>query len=385
MTQTVLLVIDMLNDFFREGPLAERRSELVSSINHLVGLFRSRDLPVIWVRQEFAPDLSDAFLELRRRGIAVTITGTEGCQILPELDVRPEDRVIVKKRYSAFFRTNLEETLVSLSPDRLVVAGVNTHACVRTTVIDAYQRDYRVVIAADCVASYDHEHHEITLRYLAGKMAQPMSNAEVSGLLLSPDISTLDDLTHFLLELSFVEAPYFEGSLEEYLRALWSVIEQHRHDPVSPDLVASLFWRAFAAQPTPFDESWFEYDRLPPLRSKEAIGQYEYLKQTIVYQIADLRRMDQAGLLECDLSALWGGIDSPSGRRWYNLSLGDFLESAARGFYDHCEALDQKPSLPFSEGQASGAHRPLIGRELESQQCSWADLADILSLGQLYD
>jgi len=375
----------MLNDFFQEGPLAERRAELVNGINHLVGLFRSRDLPVIWVRQEFAPDLSDAFLELRRRGIAVTITGTEGCQILPELDVRPEDRVIVKKRYSAFFGTDLEETLISLSPDRLVVAGVNTHACVRTTVIDAYQRDYRVVIATDCIASYDQEHHDVTMRYLGGKMAQLMSNAEVSSLLLSPDISTLDDLTHFLLELSFLEVPYFEGSLEGYLRALWSLIEDHSQDPVSPALVGALFWRAFATQPMPFDESWFDYDRLPPLRSKEAIGHYEYLKQTIVYQIADLRRMDQAGLLDRDPSAFWGGIDSPSGRRWYNLNLGEFLESAARGFYDHCEALDQKPSFPFSEDLASDADRPLIGRRLESQECSWADMADILSLGQLYD
>jgi isochorismate hydrolase len=47
------------------------------------------------------------------------------------------------------------------------------------TAIDAYQRDYRVVIASDAVASYDEEHHQVTLRYLGREMAQLMTNAEL--------------------------------------------------------------------------------------------------------------------------------------------------------------------------------------------------------------
>jgi nicotinamidase-related amidase len=157
-----------------------------------IALFRSNNLPIIWVRQEFAPDLSDAFLEMRKRGIAITIAGTEGCQILPELDYDPDDLVIVKKRYSAFFGTELDKVLSSLNPDPIVVSGVNTHACVRMTVIDAYQRDCNVVIASECVASYDNEHHQITLRYLDGKMAQAMSNAQLTKLLM-PSIVGMGD------------------------------------------------------------------------------------------------------------------------------------------------------------------------------------------------
>jgi nicotinamidase-related amidase len=181
----VLLVIDMLNDFFEEGPLAERRADLVRSINDLVNVFRRGNLPIIWVRQEFAPDLNDAFLELRKLGKGVTIAGTKGCQILPELDCRPKDYIIVKRRYSAFWGTGLDGILSAQDPDPLVVAGVNTHACVRTTVIDAYQRDYHIVLALDCIASYDSEHHDVTMRYLDGKMAQALRNAEVSKLLAS--------------------------------------------------------------------------------------------------------------------------------------------------------------------------------------------------------
>jgi nicotinamidase-related amidase len=74
--------------------------------------------------------------------------------------------VIIKKRYSAFFGTDFEARLVPFQPMTLVVSGVNTHACVRTTVIDAYQRDFDVVVASDCTASYDDHHHEVTRQYL---------------------------------------------------------------------------------------------------------------------------------------------------------------------------------------------------------------------------
>jgi len=175
----VLLIIDMLNDFFRDGVLAEQRGDLVRSINDLVTLFRKHHLPIIWVRQEFAPDLSDAFLVMRDTGTLVTVAGTDGCQILPELAFRPGDEIVVKKRYSAFFGTGLDAHLASLESSSLVMAGVNTHACVRMTAIDAYQRDYRVVIASECVSSYDDEHHRVTMRYLAGRM-QMMSNDELT-------------------------------------------------------------------------------------------------------------------------------------------------------------------------------------------------------------
>lgn len=176
----LLLVIDMLNDFFRgNAVLAAQRGRLVAAVNRLAAAFRRHRQPIVWVRQEFAPDLSDAFLEMRRNNLRVTIVGTDGCELLPELERRPLEKVIVKKRYSAFFGTDLDATLAAIRPGTLVLAGINTHACVRTTAIDAYQRDYAVLIAADGVASYDAEHHEATRRYLDGKIADFVASDEM--------------------------------------------------------------------------------------------------------------------------------------------------------------------------------------------------------------
>jgi nicotinamidase-related amidase len=177
-TRVVLLVVDMLGDFLARWPASERRA-LTSATNELVAHVRDRGDPVLWVRQEFRSDLADAFLEMRDRGVAVTIEGTPGCQLVPELVPAAHEVVIVKKRYSAFFGTRLDEILASLSPNVLVIAGVNTHACIRMTAIDAYQRDWRVVVAADCVASRDAEHHAITLRYLGEQIGRVLTNDEL--------------------------------------------------------------------------------------------------------------------------------------------------------------------------------------------------------------
>lgn len=179
----VFLFVDLLEDFFTEPPLSLRRAELARAANNLAALARERAAPVIWVRQEFAPDLSDAFLSMRKTGRRVTIEGTKGCQILAELDRMPHDHEIVKKRYSAFFGTGLDELLRTLGCTHLVVCGVNTHACVRTTAVDAYQRDYEVLLARDAIASYDDEYHRESMRYLEHSIGTALSNSELAAFL----------------------------------------------------------------------------------------------------------------------------------------------------------------------------------------------------------
>jgi nicotinamidase-related amidase len=177
-----LIVIDMLNDFLDRWQPAARES-LIRSVNELTSRAREHGWPVIWVRQEFAEDLSDAFLDMRSKNIQITIRGTRGCEIAPDLNVDPSESVIIKKRYSAFYATILDDILSRAGVDCLILAGINTHACVRTTAIDAYQRDWPVIVAADCVDSYDREHHEISLRYMKGSIASVLTNLEIAALL----------------------------------------------------------------------------------------------------------------------------------------------------------------------------------------------------------
>jgi nicotinamidase-related amidase len=175
-----LVIIDMQEDFFEEGGvLSNKRDMLTKHINELSSFCRKKNMPVIWVRQEFHEDLHDAFLIMRKRKIQKTIKGTAGCQILEELKKESEDIGVVKKRYSAFFRTELDEILDSMNINKVIIAGINTHACVRMTTIDAYQRDIEVILAIDCIDSYDEDFHKDSLRYLSGYIAEILDNKNV--------------------------------------------------------------------------------------------------------------------------------------------------------------------------------------------------------------
>jgi len=176
------IIIDLQVDFFREDPLKSIGGKLVPAVNALAGFARENGYPVIWVRQEFEPDLSDAFLNMRRTGTRMTIRGTEGVELLPGLVVDKTDYDVKKKRYSAFFETNLAGILESLKIDTLVIGGINTHACVRAAVVDGYQRDYDIYIVEDCCGSWDPAHHEITLEYLDTRLGKVIDSEGIRAL-----------------------------------------------------------------------------------------------------------------------------------------------------------------------------------------------------------
>jgi maleamate amidohydrolase len=174
----MLLIIDMLIDLLDPWPEPDR-APLVDAVRSLVQAFRAAGHPIIWVRQEFEPDLSDAFQEMRHKNTRITIKGTQGCEIIPELIPDPNDPHVIKKRYSAFFGTHLDQLILANAVDTVVLAGINTHACVRMTAIDAYQRDLDVIIPREAVGSYDRNHEAVSLRYMDGKIASVVSVAAV--------------------------------------------------------------------------------------------------------------------------------------------------------------------------------------------------------------
>ncbi|OGN94608.1 MAG: hypothetical protein A2Y89_05270 [Chloroflexi bacterium RBG_13_51_18] len=93
------------------------------------------------------------------------IAGTAESEVIPELAKSPGE-IVSKKRYSAFYGTDLEEKLKKLKPDKVIVCGVLTNICVMHTVADARNRDYKVEIPVDCVASPDEAAHRFALEHM---------------------------------------------------------------------------------------------------------------------------------------------------------------------------------------------------------------------------
>jgi len=82
----------------------------------------------------------------------VCIADTWNTEILPELAPQPGDRVVAKHRFSGFFETNLDALLRELDVASLVFTGCTTSVCVESTLRDAFFRDYRCLLLADCTA-----------------------------------------------------------------------------------------------------------------------------------------------------------------------------------------------------------------------------------------
>lgn len=152
---TGLLVIDMQRDFIAAGAPYECASgrEMVEKLNELIAACREAEMPIVFTAQMHHPDGSDLgtvqhLHPLTASGDALR-EGTPGVELVPELDARPTDRLIRKRRYSAFFGTELDLLLRSLGVEVLIVGGVATNVCCDSTIRDAFFRDYKPIVLSD--------------------------------------------------------------------------------------------------------------------------------------------------------------------------------------------------------------------------------------------
>jgi ureidoacrylate peracid hydrolase len=148
--RTAVLVIDMVNEFLEPGGkmVLPGGDVLYPPLNQLLDAAHHAGVQVFWLNQTLRPD--DALFKKR---IPHCIAGSWGAQIVDALHQSPHDILVPKRRYSAFFQTDLDLYLRERKIDTLVVTGVVTNICVRSTIHDAFFMGYEVVVPVECVAA----------------------------------------------------------------------------------------------------------------------------------------------------------------------------------------------------------------------------------------
>jgi ureidoacrylate peracid hydrolase len=159
-SRTALLVVDMLNDFFEEGGamVLPGGKSLYKPIGTLLKAARARQVPVFWLNQWLREDDS-----LFNKRVPHCIVNSWGAKIVDSLPLDSEDIVIHKRRYSGFFQTSLDLFLRERNIRHVIVTGVVTNICVRSTVNDAFFLGYDVIVPRDCVEATSPEHQETHL------------------------------------------------------------------------------------------------------------------------------------------------------------------------------------------------------------------------------
>jgi len=165
---TALVIVDMQKDFLDDSGacFVPGGRSVVPALSATLAAFREADLPVIHVITEWQKDGADMsrFTTseiLMERGLRVGEAGTDP---IDELTPRPDEYIVRKIRYSAFYGTELESLLRSLGIVYVVTTGVATNYCVRSTVHDAAFRDFLPVVLRDCTTSYTEAEHSQTLK-----------------------------------------------------------------------------------------------------------------------------------------------------------------------------------------------------------------------------
>ncbi|MFT9495191.1 cysteine hydrolase family protein [Anaerosolibacter sp.] len=160
MPRHAILVIDMLNDFVGEkAPLrCPGGEEITPNLQKLFEWVRNRkddDIHLVHIQE--AHRKNDADFRVRP---VHAVKGTWGSDFIPELYPQEDEYIVQKRRHSGFAHTDLDLYLREENMDTVVVTGVWTNVCVRSTASDALYNAYKVITLSDGCASKTKEMHE---------------------------------------------------------------------------------------------------------------------------------------------------------------------------------------------------------------------------------
>lgn len=156
-----LLVIDMLKDFLeKDGALCiGNTQQLIDNVSRRLVEWRAQGNPVIYIMDRHLPQDAE-FAMFPPHCLA----GERGGEVVDELTPMPGDYMVYKRRYSAFFGTDLDLILRELGISDLELAGVCTQICILYTAAEARMLNYTVTVKIECVDSFDHEAHLFALK-----------------------------------------------------------------------------------------------------------------------------------------------------------------------------------------------------------------------------
>lgn len=155
------------------GINVSRYAEVVPTLKRLIDFCRKAKIPIFYsqaVREESGIDLltrSHRILpksrEERIKKRPICIRGSWDAEIVDELKPSTDDHVVIKRRDSVFQDTEFEVWLQSLGIDALIFSGIDTSICVESSLRDAFNHGYDIVMISDATASNNIGHYNSTL------------------------------------------------------------------------------------------------------------------------------------------------------------------------------------------------------------------------------
>ena len=177
--RTALVVVDMQNAFMDDAvghAVCPAARDIVPAVNRLAAAVRQAGGGVFWIKnthdetcvREWSVMQDMATPEGRRRRAAAMAEGSVGHALWPALEVRPQDEIVRKYRFSAFLpgASDLPDRLRARGFDTVLIAGTVTNVCCESSARDAMMRNFRVVMVSDANAAMTQAEHDASLAAL---------------------------------------------------------------------------------------------------------------------------------------------------------------------------------------------------------------------------
>jgi len=188
--KTALLIVDLQNDFVREGAGMEvpEARDTIETNQKLIAFARENDIPVIYSKfmagpkrtllWNWSPQIETVNACVRGFKRFYPDVGKElDCtDVIDELYPQEGDYIVEKYGYSSFSNTNLLDVLYSIDRDIIIVTGTVTQICVEDTVHEAFHHRIKVIVASDAVSSFDKELHDAALKNISMKYGAVMDS-----------------------------------------------------------------------------------------------------------------------------------------------------------------------------------------------------------------
>jgi nicotinamidase-related amidase len=171
-----LIIIDMTRDNLT-GLMGERAEKIIPVINKLTDYFRQKNNLVIFANDSF---LKDDFL-FKSKMSPHSLRWTDGEKVATSLNVRDTDIVLPKRRFSAFFKTDLDQTLRTFGVEKVYVCGITSIFCVLATAFDSICHDFYTVIIEDATTAHKDEVHEQVMNFYRKNPLQPLFEIKKSN------------------------------------------------------------------------------------------------------------------------------------------------------------------------------------------------------------
>ena len=171
---TAMIIQGMQNDFVTGSLACTNAQDIIENISALADAIRDAGMPIIYVNDMHIQGIDQ---ELTLWGDHALV-GTKGIETIPELCPKRNEKIIYKRYYGGFLKTELHKVLSEYGTTHLIITGLLTNVGISHTVSDGYYRGYRTCVPSDCTATIHQSEKDYALEQMKASFGTDIVTSE---------------------------------------------------------------------------------------------------------------------------------------------------------------------------------------------------------------